>query len=191
MRGETRSCGFRSSWTATAFAAPARGFLRDWLLLLPLSFTEGESGPAALERQQLAGEAHLTPREGDQVTVGSVRLVWRAHRAREPVVDFNAVVGQVAYAVCYLESDHERNDLYVQASSDDEAKLYLNGQELYRCQVRRPLEALDTVGPVALRNGNNVLVLKVANENKEWESCVRLVDQAGRPAEGVGVGLAP
>ena len=84
-----------------------------------------------------------------------------------------------------------RNDLWLQISSDDQAKLYLNGQEVYRCRVRRQLDALDTAGPVALKQGSNVLLLKVANENKEWESCVRLVDSAGRPAEGIDVELAP
>ncbi|MGO9915657.1 MAG: protein kinase domain-containing protein [Isosphaeraceae bacterium] len=174
----------------------ARGFFRDWLLLLPLPFANGEKGAAALDRQQLAGEAHLCPREGEDVRIGGRALSWRAHRGQESIVDFNAVLGQVtersvAYAVCYLESDRARNDLCLQISSDDQAKLYLNGQEVYRCRVRRQLDALDTAGPVPLKQGSNVLLLKVANEKKEWESCVRLVDSAGRPAEGIHVELTP
>ena len=174
----------------------ARGFFRDWLVLLPLPFLPEETGAAALERQQLAGEAHLSPREGEEVPIAGRKLSWRAHRAQESLVDFNAVLAQVAvrsvaYAVCYLDSDRARNDLWLQVSSDDEAKVYLNGAEIYRCRVRRPLEALDTAGPVALKAGSNLLVLKVANEEKEWESCVRLVDEAGRPAEGVRARLAP
>ncbi len=174
----------------------ARGFFRDWLLLLPLPCANGEKGAAALDRQQLAGEAHLCPREGEDVRIGGRALSWRAHRGQESIVDFNAVLGQVtersvAYAVCYLESDRARNDLWLQITSDDQAKLYLNGQEVYRCRVRRQLDALDTAGPVALKQGSNVLLLKVANENKEWESCVRLVDSAGRPAEGIHVELTP
>ena len=57
-----------------------------------------------------AGEARLCPRKGEDVRIGGRVLIWRAHRGQEPLVDFNAVLGQVtersvAYAACYLEGD--------------------------------------------------------------------------------------
>ncbi len=121
----------------------------------------------------------------------AAKLSWRAHRAQEALVDFNAVLAQVAarsvaYAVCYLESERARSDLWLQVSSDDEAKVYLNGDEIYRCRVRRRLEALDTAGPVSLKAGSNVLVLKVADEEKEWESSPgSWTRPGGRPREYV------
>ena len=48
---------------------------------------------------------------------------------------------------------------------------------------------LDTVGPAELKQGTNVLVLKVVNEGTCWQGCVRLVDAAGRPAQGIRVRL--
>jgi hypothetical protein len=44
---------------------------------------------------------------------------------------------------------------------------------------------------VALERGINVLLLKVVNETGSWKGCVRLVDEAGRPAEGIRVKLSP
>jgi hypothetical protein len=38
----------------------------------------------------------------------------------------------VAYAVCYVTCEAARNDLLLQVGSDDDAKVYLNGQEVYK-----------------------------------------------------------
>ena len=128
--------------------------------------------------------------------VGGGELIWREYRAAEPVLDFNATLGRatersVVYAVCYIESDRARDDLWLQVSSDDQSRVYLNGREIYRCPVPRPLETLDMVGPVPLAQGSNVLILKVVNETATWEGTARLVDVEGRPAEAIRVSLTP
>jgi hypothetical protein len=100
----------------------------------------------------------------------------------------------VAYAVCYIESDRERHGLWLQVGGDDRAKVYLNGQEIYRSRANRivaPRQPLDAVGPVRLERGINVLLLKVVNLRDPWQCCARLVDDAGGPAEGLRVRLAP
>ena len=111
-------------------------------------------------------------------------------------MDFNAVVGRVAdrsvaYAVCYIESDRARDGLWLQVGSDDQAKVYLNGREIYQYRLTRDLWWLDTVGPVGLKRGINVLLFKVVNETGQWEGCARLVDDAGRPVQGLRVKLTP
>ena len=115
----------------------AQGFLQTWLLLLPLPFASGETGAQALDRPQLPGEAQLRPRPGERVLVGGRPWLWQEHRSPKAVVNFNAVLGRVAersvaYAVCYLESDQARDGLWLQVGSDDQAKVYLNGREIYR-----------------------------------------------------------
>jgi eukaryotic-like serine/threonine-protein kinase len=173
-----------------------RGFISSWLLLLPLPLAAGESSTRALDRHQLPDEAGLRPRPGDPVPIASGELVWREHHSAAAVLDFNAVLGRatercIAYAVCYVESDGGRDDLRLQVGSDDLAKVYLNGRKIYECPVPRPLESLDTVGPLALHSGLNVLVFKVVNEKANWQGCARLVDDQGRPAEGIRVMTIP
>jgi hypothetical protein len=180
-----------------AFRGPqAQGFLQTWLMLLPFPLVSGESGTEGLERQQLRGESQLRPRRGERVTVGGRELVWQEHQSPDAVVSFNAVLGRVteqsvAYAACYLESDRPRNDLWLQVGSDDQAKVYVNGREIYHYRWTRTLDGVDTVGPVVLKQGTNVLLFKVVNEYGDWEGCVRLVDAAGRPAQGVRCKLTP
>jgi hypothetical protein len=128
--------------------------------------------------------------------VAGQELYWREHRSPQAMLDFNAVLGgvtnwSVAYAVCYLESERARDGLWLQVGSDDQAKVYLNGQEVCQCRLHGPLEGLDTAGPVALRQGTNVLVFKVVNASGAWEGCVRLVDDDDLPAQGIQVKLAP
>jgi hypothetical protein len=69
--------------------------------------------------------------------------------------------------------------------------VYLNGREIYQHRVARALVGLDTVGPLSLRQGTNVLVFKVVNESSGWVGCVRLVDDTGRPVPNIRVKLSP
>ncbi len=183
------------------FRSPhAQGFLQTWLLLLPLPLAAGESGAQALERQQLPDEAQLRPRPGEGVAIGGQRWVWQEHRSPQAVVDFNAAAGRVAdrsvvYAACYIESDRARDGLWLQVSSDDQSKVYLNGREIYQYRQTRNISWnvswLETVRPVSLKRGVNVLLFKVVNETGQWEGCARLVDDAGRPVQGLRVKLTP
>jgi hypothetical protein len=181
----------------SAFRGPeATGFIQTWLLLVPLPLAQAESGAQALDRQQLQGEANLKPLAGYRARFGNQEYVWQEHRSPQAVMNFNAVVGRVTersvvYAVCYLQCEQARHDLWLQVGSDDQAKVYLNGREIYQYRFPHALRGLDTVGPVALKQGTNVLVFKVVNEGGGWEGCVRLVDDADLPAKGVRVKVRP
>jgi hypothetical protein len=155
-----------------------------------------ESGGLARDRQQLPDEAHLRPQPGERVPIDGQEFVWRQYRSPEPEADFNGVLGQVThrcvvYAVCYLESDRPRNDLALQLSCHDHAKAYLNGRVIYQCRPPRTPGSLDTINPVVLKKGTNVLVFKVVKETGGYEGCARLVDAAGIPAKDISVKLTP
>jgi hypothetical protein len=174
----------------------AQGFIQDWLVLAPMPWAAGENPVQALDREQLPEEARLRPRAGERVRVGGQELSWRQHRSPDSCLNFNAVLGRVtehsvAYAVCFLETDRPRDDLWLQVANDDQSKVYLNGRQVYEFRHQRGPEFLDTVGPVTLRQGTNVLVFKVVNEAYGWQGFVRLVDDAGRPADGIRVKLTP
>jgi WD40 repeat protein len=187
----------RAAWQRPVAGAP--GFIQDWLVLAPLALAERWIGAGAkeLEREQLPGEASLHPREGDRVPVGDQEIPWKAYHGEEPILDLNRFAGElteysVGYAVCYVISETERNDLLLQVGCDDYVKVYLNGQEVYKVIFwDRGLSALHPVGPVTLRKGTNVLVLKVVNDTGDWEGCARFVDPEGNPAKGLRISLRP
>jgi hypothetical protein len=184
----------QAAWQRPGAGTP--GFIQDWLILAPLPLEAGQRGAKGLEREQLASEARLQPRAGEHVLVNGREFTWQVHRAKEPILDFNHFMGKqcedhAAYAVCYVMSDTERNDLLLQVGSDDEAKMYLNGQEIYKELLPHQLLRLDPIGPVQLHKGTNVLILKVVNETWSWQACTRFVDAEGNPAQGLQVRLTP
>jgi hypothetical protein len=79
----------------------------------------------------------------------------------------------VIYAACYLDCERARNDLWLQVGGDDHSKVYLNGREVYRNRFGGGITGLDTVGPVVLGKGTNMLLFKVVNEVRGWYGCLR------------------
>jgi WD40 repeat protein/predicted Ser/Thr protein kinase len=181
-----------------AAQARAEGILQDWLILAPIPLARGETGPAAVDREQVPGEARLRPRAGDRMTAGGKELAWQEHHSDDFFLDFNALLKQrtelsVVYAVCYVISETERRGVQLCVGSDDQAKVYLNGQEVYcyRGKGRALLRDQDTVKGITLRAGTNVLVFKVVNEAVDWKGSLRFVDEGAKPLANLRVRLAP
>jgi hypothetical protein len=78
----------------------------------------------------------------------------------------------------------------VRAGSDDQAKLYVNGKEVYRQPKARGLE-LDQ-DAITLRKGSNVLVFKVVNQGGPGPyGSVHLVTKDGAAPDGIEFRLTP
>ncbi len=179
-----------------ALRARDPGAIKQWLVLAPIPF-EGRNGPAALAQEQIPGEARIRARAGDRVKVGASALVWTMSQREDYLLDFNQFLGEatyysVAYALCYILSDADQPGLLMKVASDDQAKVYLNGREIYRRQEGRSyVPDQDVVADVHLQAGLNVLLFKVVNETLDWQGSVRFTDSAGQPVKGLGVTLAP
>jgi WD40 repeat protein/serine/threonine protein kinase len=174
----------RTAWQKPDPNAP--GFIRSWLILAPLKLEDGDNGFQGRDREQIPGEARLRPRAGDKADGWEGR--WRAYHGNESILDFNRLVGKTcaysaAYAVCYVISEVERNGLLLQVASDDQGKIYLNGQEIYKDSPGRLGFILHPVGPVTLRKGTNTLVFKVVNVRGDWLGAVRFLDRDGNPVQ--------
>jgi hypothetical protein len=182
--------------TRQAAVAQGAGAIRDWLILAPVPLRAGQTGAQGLHQVQDPREANLRPRAGDRVRTGGTDLVWQElHLGPDFAIDFTAVTPAdqgVAYAVCYCIADTDRHGLSLLVGSDDEAKIYLNGKEIYQSRaIRGVTPDEDTVEGMALRAGTNVLVFKVVNEGGPWGGCVRFVERTGLPAKGIRTCLAP
>jgi hypothetical protein len=166
------------------------GFITTWLLLAPIPLEENQRGANALGIEQIPGEAQLRPRAEDKVTVGGRELVWRKYEARQYYFDFNDFLGaqtedSVGYAVCYVHVPAELQGIQLKIGSDDQAKVYLNGQEVLQQGQMRALMKDQDAAEVTLRAGVNVLVFKVINEKKDWSGCARFTDRDGNALRGL------
>jgi hypothetical protein len=183
--------------TITPADAEDPGAISQWLVVAPIHF-EGTNGARALDQQQLPDEAHLRPRAGNRCRSGQDEVVWRESRLDDYALDFKALAGStntdyaVAYAVCYIQSETDQPGLLMTLGSDDQAKVYLNAKEIYRCdQVRSFAPDQDEVTEVELKAGINTLVFKVVNERLGWAGSIRLSYAAGEPVKGIRVTLTP
>ena len=180
-----------------AFKPDEEGFIRNWLVLAPFPFGEAQNGTDALGKQQIPDEAKLQPKEGDKVKSGDKNLAWKPYKAEGHLLDFNAFLGQktensVGYAVCYLLADREMKDITLKTGSDDQAKVYLNGKEVFKNEEARPADKdQDSTPNLTLKKGANVLVFKIVNETEDWTGCLRFTDKDGKPITDLKVTLKP
>lgn len=175
----------------------AEGFIRDWLVLAPYSIT-GSSGADEIDRKQFPDEAQPVAREGARQKVGTKELTWRKTAAKQFHIDFRELhPGEfeyvIAWAVAYVTSPDEKSGLTLRMNSNDQGKVYLNGKELVKFTDTRTLEkdAEDTAANVTLKKGVNVLVLKVVNEENNWQGSVRFMDKAGKPVTDLKIDTKP
>jgi hypothetical protein len=181
---------------ARAASANDPGAIKQWLILGPIGFN-GHCGSVGVNQEQLAGEAHLRPSAGERIHVGESDLAWRPLQLHDYFIDFHPLFlagpnWSVTYAVCYIESESDQTGLTIKVSSEDQSKIYLNGNEIYRCErARQYLPDQDEVSGVELKRGLNTLVFKVANEEDTPQASLRFTDAAGRPLKGIRTTLTP
>jgi hypothetical protein len=172
------------------------GFLTTWLLLAPIPMDKDQSGGDALGKEQLKDEAKLQPKADDKVTVGGKELAWKKYQCKDSYFDFNAFLDKVTedsvgYAVCYIHAAAEMKGIQLKTGSDDQAKIYLNGKEVFKHDEAWPLEVDEDTTEVTLQKGVNVLVFKVVNEKEDWTGCARFMDKDGKVIRDLKVTTSP
>jgi WD40 repeat protein/serine/threonine protein kinase len=174
-----------------------RDSIKRWLVLAPIALGPGQSGTEGLDMEQIVDEGQLRPRSGDATSIGGREFKWKEADLKDNVLDFDAILGQVtigsvAYAVCYIQSEAEQRGLQMLVGSQDEAKVYLNGREVYKAAVPHGTVAVqETVPGIVLVAGLNTLVFKVVNETQFWKGSIEIRDAQGNPVKGIKVTLDP
>jgi hypothetical protein len=176
------------------FSPDAEGFIRNWLVLAPIAI-EGESGATEIDKDFLKGEATVTPKADDKVTVGGRELTWKAHQTSDFSIDFLQAFGKergeyvAGYAVAYIIANEEMK-VTLAVSSNDQGKAWVNGKQVFRFAETRTLEKDTDRAEVTLVKGQNVLVLKVINEVNNWQGCARFMKD-GAGVKNIKIALAP
>jgi len=179
------------------FKPDDEGFIRQFLVLAPIPLPDGTSGADGIDKEFVAGEKDLKPKEGDKTKAGDKELTWKAAKAADFDLDFIEFLGaqtdnSAAYAVVYVQSDAERKGLSLFMGSDDQGKVYLNGKEVIKSAAARGLDKdQDKAENLTLNVGTNVLVFKVVNEGGGWQGCLRFKDGSGQPVKDLKLKLTP
>src|SRR3954471_23095703 len=140
------------------FSPDADGYIRNWVMLAPIPLPPGRPAGDLTVEEQVKNEAALQPKAGDKVTVNGKELTWQNITAEAKFFDFNAILKSIndhaaGYMVTYIDCDRDRNDVTMALGSNDEARLYLNGKDIYAVQDARTLELDADKGKVHLKKG--------------------------------------
>jgi hypothetical protein len=174
----------------------AGSFLNDWLVLGPVPSgtdlrTPEDNAPnraqmaAMLRNPFLPNEAALDPAEGAAATVGGKSFRWQRARPSGDALDFHQAFGKetqnaVAYAVATVDVPHEMKGVTLLLGSDDAARVWLNGKEVWTVDhVRGVNPDEDVVTGLTLHAGRNVLVVKVAQGVGGWGLAARFEKAGG------------
>lgn len=175
----------------------AEGFIRDWLMLAPISIGSENSGTDFIGKDQVEKEAALKPKAGDKVKVTDKELVWKAIKSKEAVIDLNTELNSreenvAGYLVAYIHCEKELADLNMLIGCNDQARIYLNGKEVFLFSDPGALQQdSNKVEKLTLAKGVNVIVFKIINDTNDWQGCLRFTDKEGKPITGFTVKLEP
>ncbi|MCK6499272.1 MAG: WD40 repeat domain-containing protein, partial [Nitrospira sp.] len=173
------------------------GLITRWLLLAPLSIPAVDP-LEALDTELIPDEGSLRPRAREVVQAKARSFTWEPLDQATSPMDLNSLVGRaaaansVAYAVCYLVHDSPHSGVTFKVISDDECKVYLNGQIIHRSDPRRSYVLQEeTVDGLELPAGTNTVVFKIVNRIEYWRASLRVLDARGQEIPGLRVTLDP
>ncbi len=175
------------------------GFIHNWLVLGPLPNEVVDRKFTGLRTDDLAtvgGEAKAAPQFGEKVTVhfpnseywkeGDETLTWQYMASGDKVylgdmqlpsrdIVYIPPVNVGAYLACWVESPDARQALLA-IGSDDGYKMWLNGQLVGTVEEERGAVPDNEMYPVELKQGKNLLMVKLLQSIGGWECCVRFLN---------------
>ncbi|HUT47112.1 MAG TPA: DUF4932 domain-containing protein [Sedimentisphaerales bacterium] len=101
-------------------------------------------------------------------------------------VDLAAILGRVNWAAAYAATcvqSPDTRDVQLRIGSDDDIKVWLNGELVLSRNVDRPAARDEDIVPVTLRKGANRLLLKVCNRLYSWGFYTRITDPTGQSCD--------
>ena len=151
---------------------------KQWLVLGPFDNTAGIGYDTAYipeDAVQIDRNAQYDGTHG--------KISWQKHTddAFNGFIDFGRNDDWlVSYAWTTITSPDER-EVQLRIGSDDQAKVWLNGEQVYSFDMGRWIVVDTDIVPVTLKAGENAILVKVCNEELSWGFYMRVTDENGKP----------
>ena len=184
------------------------GLITDWLVL---AYLPGIESSETDRLESIGGEAKVRPYGGQDVTLkaqgeqqGDLALTWKPAEVKRLEMPYwaiqakalhlfadatgNPIPNSQAYAYCELVLEEDQN-LVLKMYGGEPIKIFLNGENI---EIKdRPNRLWADMGKVdlALKQGNNRLLVRIDNKRGNELLSMRLVDDNGKPAKNVQVQL--
>lgn len=169
-----------SATTPLSVRLGKEGDILGWLVAGPFP-NEGalQRRGTGFRTDYLGGEPAVNPSEGDPAGAHH----WRfATGSREHGIDLKGLFRWndpgIAYCFANIESPREQSARLL-FGSDDGAKLYLNGVQLYSKQIARGIKRDEESVDLQLHAGRNRLLFKIEQGDGDWGLMARIVGGSG------------
>jgi hypothetical protein len=147
--------------------------ISHFLAIGPLS-----AAHSLLDENQLSGYGLLENELNSEQILGLPPSLLRSvnEAAGSGLIDFHKTFGLeskagaeniVAYAAVTIISNDSKSAVLL-VGSDDEARIWLNGHQIFNTVGQRSLTAWDNAVSVALKEGENFLLIKIGNVDGPW-----------------------
>jgi len=176
----------------------SREFIRTWLLCgpfpnpLPDEVEEYEHDDTCLGYftdylESVGGESGVKPAQGEKVPgPDGTQCEWTLYSSPQDYIDLTKVYEQnqqvVAYAACHLICDSDR-EIVLGLGSNDGIKAWLNGTVIWDNHLPRGADADQDWVLARVKEGSNLLLLKIDQGLGNWGFYVRMLDRDAKRAE--------
>jgi hypothetical protein len=146
------------------------------------------SGPYTAKEVSLFEHAFAPEKPSDASTSWS-KLQFEIDPDEPWLVPLDKILGgdnRVAYLRAMLWSD-KAQPARLELGSNDGVKAWLNGELVHGNNVNRGVTPGEDRVAIALKEGENVLLLKIIQNSGRWGACARVRGSAGEHLEGVRV----
>lgn len=189
--------------TTAKMTPDAKGFIKRWLLLEPISkpnrgntvFTDSYLR-TAFSTEYFPNQFSVLPKDGDKVKAGTQELTWHALESSL----FNVKLFRFAYglrkehygiifwAVTVVNSPEEMKDVRLAVGSNSASMWWVNEKEAVLLSGDRRMVVDDCVSTrLTLKKGKNILRGVVINGPGMSDFCVRFLDQKGAPIKNLTI----
>ena len=157
---------------------------KQWLVLGPFDNTAG----IGYETAYIPEDSTQIDRTAEYDGVDG-KVSWQKHTddAFNGLIDFGRNEDwRVSYSWTTVTSPDER-EVQLRIGSDDQAKVWLNGEQVYAFEKGRWIVVDKDIVPVTLKAGKNTILVKVCNEELTWGFYMRFTDENGKPFDDLTI----
>jgi len=105
-------------------------------------------------------------------------------------IEIDSILGPEANAATYAMTKiwaPQNLKINLEMGSDDHIKAWLNDKKIHESFSNRSLEPRQSIIPVSLSKGWNLIMLKIVNTSGPWGLCCRIRGRDGNPVDGLKI----
>ncbi len=162
-------------------------YIKNWIVCGPFPTITTEGGDPDAIRQpgfyidylaSIGGEKNPSIVEGEPVAFPAGAVTWKRVTTEDSMVDLVKAISKekniCAYGCCIIECT-QSEACALGIGSNDGVRVWLNGEEILDQPGPRTLTPDIDLIPVVLKEGSNILLLKVEQRGLKWGFCCRIL----------------